>query len=156
MVHCRHCADRLESLLGFFCSLKLYGEKSGIDRSRWPREIYDHGLSREKGRGGLVGKIKHITQLEIQHVRGISGKVFPVQIFPNKPNLLVAPNGFGKSSIACAFASLKPTKLEVPDDHRHGLEHNPQPSLSITYLEENGTTAVRTADETKNDCTRRV
>ncbi|MDW9957978.1 hypothetical protein GOB20_09080 [Sinorhizobium meliloti] len=98
-----------------------------------------------------MAKIKHITQLEIQHVRGISGKILPVQIFPNKPNLLVAPNGFGKSSIACAFASLKPTKLDVPDDHRHGLEHAPQPSLSITYLEENGTTAVRTADETKNE-----
>ncbi|MBB4216265.1 hypothetical protein FHT79_003452 [Rhizobium sp. BK212] len=96
-------------------------------------------------------KIKQITQVEIRHVRGISDRAFPVQIFPNKPNLLVAPNGFGKSSIAAAFASLRSGKLDIADDQKHGLEANPQPHLSITYLSEDGTTVVKTADGAKNE-----
>ncbi len=84
-------------------------------------------------------------------MKGISQKVLPVQMFPNKPNLLVAPNGFGKSSIAAAFASIKPSKLEVADDHKHGLTQAVMPLLSITYIDESGTTVVLSADDAKND-----
>jgi hypothetical protein len=84
-------------------------------------------------------------------VKGISQKVLAVQIFPNKPNLLVAPNGFGKSSIAAAFTSLRASKLEVADDHKHGLAQPHQPLLSITYIQEDGATAVLSADEARND-----
>jgi len=40
--------------------------------------------------------------IEIENIKGISHKRFQLDILPNKPSLLVAPNGFGKSSIAVA------------------------------------------------------
>ena len=41
-----------------------------------------------------------------------------VEIKPDKINLLIAPNGFGKSSLAAAFASIKPSKLIVEIDNK--------------------------------------
>lgn len=36
--------------------------------------------------------------IEIENIKGIGHKRFALDIWPNKPSLLVAPNGFGKSS----------------------------------------------------------
>lgn len=67
-----------------------------------------------------------IKKIEIKNVKGISHSKYDVEIFPNKPNILVAPNGFGKTSIATAFKSLKKNciKLDKNDFHneREGLE----------------------------------
>ncbi|MEB2846807.1 ATP-binding cassette domain-containing protein [Endobacterium cereale] len=97
-----------------------------------------------------MSKIRLINELTIQHVRGISSKTFQLQIFPNKPNLLVAPNGFGKSSIAAAFSALKPSKMDVPENNSHGLVSAPSPRLSIRYLDPTGSTGSVTADQTSN------
>ncbi|PNI02352.1 ATP-binding cassette domain-containing protein [Vibrio diazotrophicus] len=87
-----------------------------------------------------------LNSLEIENVKGISNKSFNLNFFPNKPCILVAPNGFGKSSIACAFKSLKSNKLELKDDDFHTGIATLKPRLKIevdsVYYE---------ADSTKNE-----
>lgn len=58
-----------------------------------------------------------IKKIAITNVKGIgdgtSNGVYEFDIPKNKPSILVAPNGFGKSSLATTFKSLKNTKLEL-------------------------------------------
>ena len=51
-----------------------------------------------------------INSITIENVKGIERLEIKQAIQPNRPNILVAPNGFGKSSIAIAFNSLKAKK----------------------------------------------
>lgn len=51
-----------------------------------------------------------INSITIENVKGIERLEIKQTIQPNRPNILVAPNGFGKSSIAIAFNSLKANK----------------------------------------------
>ena len=44
-----------------------------------------------------------IKSIEIENIKGISHAKYDLGIIPNKPNLIVAPNGFGKSSFATAL-----------------------------------------------------
>mgnify|MGYP002621517456 CR=1 FL=1 len=47
--------------------------------------------------------------IEIENTKGIRHKRFAQDIWPNKPSLLVAPNGFGKSSFSVhSLVILKP------------------------------------------------
>lgn len=87
-----------------------------------------------------------ISQIKIRNIKGISDKSFKVQLIPNKPNLLVAQNGFGKSSIATAFSSMntKRIALDVKDHHMEDEELEPELSIII-----NGQTL--TADSSKNE-----
>ena len=73
-----------------------------------------------------------ITAIEIKKVKGIEYKQFNLQLMPNKPNLLVAPNGFGKSSIATAFASMNSKGMTLADRDCHKEDPSHQPELSIT------------------------
>ncbi|MCE9540395.1 MAG: hypothetical protein K8R85_14440, partial [Bacteroidetes bacterium] len=60
-----------------------------------------------------------IRSIEITNIKGIGNHTFNLDLVPNKPNLLVAPNGFGKSSFSIGFDSLKRTKIELNDKHYH-------------------------------------
>ena len=55
----------------------------------------------------------NIKSITIDNVRGFEHWTLEQAILPNRPNILVAPNGFGKSSIATAFASLSGNRIEV-------------------------------------------
>jgi hypothetical protein len=95
-------------------------------------------------------KIKSIT---VENVRGISSKkfVFDVpEMIGNKFHILVAPNGFGKSSLAGAFDSLKPKSLKLPDSlfHKNNGTHKPQIQIDYTI---DGASYAAVADESKND-----
>ena len=70
---------------------------------------------------------------------------FDVHIMPNKVNLLVAPNGFGKSSIAKGFKSLNANRLDLPDDLYHDKTSPIIPEISMVYA---GNTLV--ADKNRN------
>ncbi|MGV4528815.1 hypothetical protein [Ornithobacterium rhinotracheale] len=74
----------------------------------------------------------NIDFIEINNVKGITSKKFQLKLIPNKPNILVAPNGYGKSSFAIAFSSLKRTKMEL--DNKNHLNNNPEnkPELKLT------------------------
>lgn len=75
-----------------------------------------------------------ITSIEIKNVKGISHQKFDFDFIPNKPNLLVAPNGFGKSSIAIAFDSLNQKRIDL--DKNVCYRCNPQnpPELKLTII----------------------
>lgn len=60
-----------------------------------------------------------ITTIEIKNIKGIGHKILNVDLHPNKPAIFVAPNGFGKSSIACAFSSLNTQRINIDDDNYH-------------------------------------
>ncbi len=54
-----------------------------------------------------------IKSIELTNVKGIGNHTFQLDLIPNKPNILVAPNGFGKSSFGIAFDSLRRNKIEL-------------------------------------------
>lgn len=74
-----------------------------------------------------------ITQIIVQNVKryGIPGKTIDVELFPNKINLCIAPNGFGKTSLATAFNSLAPKHLKVEQNDKH-----------INYTKENSSISL--------------
>lgn len=80
-----------------------------------------------------------IKAVQITNIKGISNKAFNLDLAPNKPSILVAPNGFGKSSFGIGFGSLKRDKIEIHDKNYHlGSDAN-RPSLSLTVEDDKGT-----------------
>ena len=74
-----------------------------------------------------------ITQISIKNIKGFGdpAKVFNLDLRPNRVNIVYAPNGTGKSSIAAAFKSLLPGKLEVAKDDMYRKDEALLPELSI-------------------------
>lgn len=95
--------------------------------------------------------IKRIDKIAITNVKGIGSSVFDVQLIPNKPTLVVAPNGFGKSSIAAAFGCLHLTKMDLDKDKCHGGDEDLHPSLKISYIMEDGSKVEKEANYQKNE-----
>lgn len=52
-----------------------------------------------------------INEIHIENIKGLQCFDLKQPIQPNRPNILVAPNGFGKTSLAIAFNSLKSNHL---------------------------------------------
>ena len=80
-----------------------------------------------------------LKEIIIENVKGIKDKkVLEVNLVPNKVTILVAPNGFGKSSVATAFKSLKPKEGLVLEkkDRVNGNDTNP-PYLELKFEESN-------------------
>ena len=73
----------------------------------------------------------NIKTIRIRNVRGLKDHTVNLNMIPNKPSLLVAPNGSGKSSFAIAFQSLKKGKMIVASDNHYQLDKNLKPKLSI-------------------------
>ena len=74
-----------------------------------------------------------ITNIKIENIKGfgITNNSFDLEIKPRKVNILVAPNGFGKSSITAAFNSLAKGKIKVEETDMHQKDTTLIPSLSI-------------------------
>lgn len=92
-----------------------------------------------------------VKKIEIKNIKGIEDKSFELDILANRPSLMVAPNGFGKSSFAAAFLSLLKNRLSVHEDHYHKADVNLPPELRIEYEDENGQLHLLTADGEKNE-----
>lgn len=90
-----------------------------------------------------------IESISIENVRGIKNRTFPLNIIPNKPSLLVAPNGFGKSSFAAAFAALRTKRIELPKEHHHLGDESLAPKLTLT-IKQNDQSFTLTADGNSN------
>lgn len=93
-----------------------------------------------------------IKSISIENVRGISSAKFVFdtpEMFGNKFHLLVAPNGFGKSSFAGAFSSLKPRSLKIPVSLLHKGDEANKAKIEITYMVDGVETTVK-ADEGSN------
>lgn len=82
-----------------------------------------------------------IRNITIKNIKGIGDGTpngqYQFDIYPNKPTIFVAPNGFGKSSFATAFNSLKPSKVDLHKNHYFEGDNNHNPEISID-LEING------------------
>lgn len=88
-----------------------------------------------------------ISNLTIKNIKGYGDPPvsIDVEIKSDKVNLLIAPNGFGKSSLACAFNCLRQGKLVVEKDDKYHNDENLSSELSITI---DG--AVYSASESSN------
>lgn len=58
-----------------------------------------------------------LNSISIHAIKGIQNKTFNLDLYPNKPSILVAPNGFGKSSFAIAFNSFNNNRIDLHDDN---------------------------------------
>lgn len=63
----------------------------------------------------------------------------------------MAPNGFGKSSITAAFASLNSKRLELHKDNTHKGDETLKPRLKLSYTTQDGSTNEKEADAQKNE-----
>lgn len=94
-----------------------------------------------------------IKSISVENVRGISSRkhVFETpDMLGNKFHLLVAPNGFGKSSLAAAFDSLKPRSLKIHPSLLHQDNAANMPKLEVVYTDEGVEKTVK-ADDTCNE-----
>ena len=75
-----------------------------------------------------------ITKFTLKNIKGFGDPPMSldVEIKSDKINLLIAPNGFGKSSLAVAFESVKPSKLAVEKENKYKNNENLDSSLSLT------------------------
>lgn len=91
---------------------------------------------------------KSIESLSIKNIKGFGSPAttISVDIKPNRVNILFAPNGFGKSSIAAAFNSLKPRSLDVPKELKYHKNDSLDCELSVVF---DGKTL--SANKAKND-----
>ncbi len=91
-----------------------------------------------------------INKITIENIKGISSRTFELNITPDRPSLLVAPNGFGKSSLAAAFLSLQSNKLSVHDDHSHKNNTSINSKLIVQFTDGSGATHTIEANGTSN------
>lgn len=89
-----------------------------------------------------------ISNITIQNIKGFSDRdnSIGVTIKSGKINILVAPNGYGKSSITAAFKSLTNSRIKVEKEDIYKENEQLESSLSIT---EDGN--IYTADQDKNE-----
>lgn len=90
-----------------------------------------------------------LESISIQNIKGIAAKTFALDLFPNKPSILVAPNGFGKSSLACAFDSLNNARIDLKDKDYYNEDSSNPPSLTVKH---DGT--IYEATSSKNELAR--
>ena len=90
--------------------------------------------------------MKKISNITIRYVKGIEKCSFPLNIEPNKIHLLVAPNGFGKSSIATAFAKMNSNRLKLDKKDCYQEDESYTPEVSITFDNQ-----ILTADPYRNE-----
>ncbi|RKE52387.1 hypothetical protein [Sphingobacterium detergens] len=88
----------------------------------------------------------NIKTIELTNIKGIGHKLFALDLVPNKPNILVAPNGFGKSSFAIAFDSLRSNKIELDDNNYFLKDTRNRPILKLILT----TGEILIADDTQN------
>ncbi len=74
-----------------------------------------------------------ITGISCTHVKGVEHLDIKCELYPNKPNFLVAPNGSGKSSLATAFASLNSQRLKLSGSDRYNGEDWDDSSVSLMF-----------------------
>lgn len=94
-----------------------------------------------------------IQSITIKNVRGIGEKTIELGMLPNKPSLLIAPNGAGKSSFAFAFQWLNRLKMKLNVDDAYNGDINNKPVLKIVTDEAANNEYI--ADENHNNISKR-
>lgn len=79
---------------------------------------------------------KRIEKIIIENIRGISLRNLEFEEFyENRLNILVAPNGFGKTSFAIAFDSLNQSRLTLQEDEFFNGNASLNPKLIIQVFD---------------------
>ncbi|MDN3549325.1 hypothetical protein [Mucilaginibacter aquaedulcis] len=91
-----------------------------------------------------------LKTIVIENVKGIYNRTFSLNIYPNKPSLLVAPNGFGKSSFATAFKSMNNNRIVLDEEDYYRSDITMQPKISIEYEAPDGSIKNLEANSTSN------
>lgn len=64
-----------------------------------------------------------INSLKVKNCRGISKFEFTKSIESNKPNIIIAPNGFGKTSLTHLFMSISGHNcIKLNKDDRYNMD----------------------------------
>lgn len=92
-----------------------------------------------------------IKSIHIKNVRGIEDQKIELNMIPNKPSVLVAPNGSGKSSFAFAFQWLNRLRMKLNEDDAYMGDVNNKPSMIV---ETSAPVMTLAADENRNDIVR--
>lgn len=88
--------------------------------------------------------------IEVENIKGIRQRRFELDVLPNRPSILVAPNGFGKSSLATAFKSINNRRIDLKEDDHHEEDLTRQPRLYIEYDRQDGALAQLHATHNSN------
>lgn len=78
-----------------------------------------------------------INKIRIENVRGIEELELNDKFYPNKPIFIVAPNGYGKTSIAKAFKSINKNKIQLDKDCIYKNNESNKPKVIISDSEKN-------------------
>lgn len=75
-----------------------------------------------------------ITKISIKNIKGYndSAKPLNMELNPNRVNIIYAPNGSGKTSLATAFNSLKSNKLKVSKEMLYKKDETLEPEIRLT------------------------
>lgn len=87
-----------------------------------------------------------LNSIKIKAIKGIEDKEFNLDLHPNKPSILVAPNGFGKSSFAVAFNSFNNKRIVLDDDNI--CEGHKASDASIEIVIDNATYNINSTQNT--------
>lgn len=89
-----------------------------------------------------------ITEIKVKNIKGFGdpAQLVKVNILPNKVNLLVAPNGWGKSSLTVAFESLRSNRIDVSKENKYKQDETLDSELTIVYNDKS-----YTANSNKNE-----
>lgn len=89
-----------------------------------------------------------IVKMVIENIKGKEKMEIPfVNFNPNLPNIIVAPNGYGKSTITTAFKCAAHGKIKLDNHDVYGNDVNNHPSLEIQIVGNHEGTYIST-DET--------
>ena len=90
-----------------------------------------------------------IQKVTIRNIRGFQDFTVDLNMIPNKPSMLIAPNGSGKTSFAIAFNSVKPRSFRVDDEEIYSNNNTYTPELIIET-----DSRTYTVNPNQNDLTR--
>lgn len=90
-----------------------------------------------------------IKSIELTNIKGISNETFQLDLNPNKPSILVAPNGFGKSSFGIGFNALGRDKINLDEKHCHNNDASNLPEIKLNIQDSSGNSTL-TANNTSN------
>jgi energy-coupling factor transporter ATP-binding protein EcfA2 len=91
-----------------------------------------------------------LKTITIEHIKGIQRKVFDLNVLPNKPSLLVAPNGYGKSSLATAFNSMNRNRIVLDEDDYYMESAVNAPTIEVEYQKADASIVTLSATSSTN------
>jgi len=80
-----------------------------------------------------------IKSIQIKNVRGLQDHLIELNMIPNKPSLLVAPNGSGKSSFALAFLCMNTRRMKLNESDLYNEDKNNSPEIILKTSSPNDT-----------------